>query len=140
MIGLTYSFILLPIVNSLFIFLIPKKRAELFRPLTVFLSLIPLGLCLYVFLNQDLKTSFYVVDKFSWISAYGIDLIIVNFYPFQKIVMESKKSKDIIENIREVNTNILLIANKVDLIEKNENKRSTNANEEKLMISIKREF
>ena len=76
MIGLTYSFILLPIVNSLFILLIPKKRAELFRPLTVFLSLIPLGLCLYVFLNQNLKTSFYVVDKFSWISAYGIDLII----------------------------------------------------------------
>ena len=76
MIGLTYSFILLPIVNSLFIFLIPKRRAELFRPLTIFLSLIPLGLCLYVFLNQDLKTSFYVVDKFSWISAYGIDLII----------------------------------------------------------------
>ena len=76
MIGLTYSFILLPIVNSLFIFLIPKKSAELFRPLTVFLSLIPLGLCLYVFLNQNLKTSFYVVDKFSWISAYGIDLII----------------------------------------------------------------
>ena len=76
MIGLTYSFILLPIVNSLFIFFIPKKRAELFRPLTVFLSLIPLGLCLYVFLNQNLKTSFYVVDKFSWISAYGIDLII----------------------------------------------------------------
>ena len=76
MISLTYSFILLPIVNSLFIFLIPKKRAELFRPLTVFLSLIPLGLCLYVFLNQNLKTSFYVVDKFSWISAYGIDLII----------------------------------------------------------------
>ena len=76
MIGLTYSFILLPIVNSLFILLIPKRRAELFRPLTFFLSLIPLGLCLYVFLNQDLKTSFYVVDKFSWISAYGIDLII----------------------------------------------------------------
>ncbi len=76
MIGLTYSFILLPIVNSLFILLIPKRRAELFRPLTIFLSLIPLGLCLYVFLNQDLKTSFYVVDKFSWISAYGIDLII----------------------------------------------------------------
>ena len=76
MIGLTYSFILLPIINSLFIFSIPKKRAELFRPLTIFLSLIPIGLCLYVFLNQNLKTSFYVVDKFSWISAYGIDLII----------------------------------------------------------------
>ena len=29
----------------------------------------------------------------------SIDLIIVNFYPFQKIVMKSKKSKDIIENI-----------------------------------------
>ena len=76
MIGLTYSFILLPIINSLVILSIPKKRAELFRPLTIFLSLIPLGLCLYVFLNQNLKTSFYVVDKFSWISAYGIDLII----------------------------------------------------------------
>ena len=48
-----------------------------------------------------------------------------------------QNDKDIIENIREVNTNILLIANKVDLIEKNENKRSTNANEEKLMISVK---
>ena len=29
----------------------------------------------------------------------SIDLIIVNFYPFQKIVMKTKKSKDIIENI-----------------------------------------
>ena len=48
-----------------------------------------------------------------------------------------QNDKDIIENIREVNTNILLIANKVDLIEKNENKRSTNADEEKLMISVK---
>ena len=48
-----------------------------------------------------------------------------------------QNDKDIIENIREVNTNILLIANKIDLIEKNENKSSTNANEEKLMISIK---
>ena len=48
-----------------------------------------------------------------------------------------QNDKDIIENIRKVNTNILLIANKVDLIEKNENKRSTNANEEKLMISVK---
>ena len=48
-----------------------------------------------------------------------------------------QNDKDIIENIREVNTNILLIANKVDLIEKNENKRSTNSNEEKLMISVK---
>ena len=28
-----------------------------------------------------------------------IDLIIVNFYPFQKVVLDSKRSKDIIENI-----------------------------------------
>ena len=28
-----------------------------------------------------------------------IDLIIVNFYPFQKVVMDSKRSKDIVENI-----------------------------------------
>ena len=74
MIGLTYSFVLIPLVSTIFIFLIPKRRAELFRPLTIFLSLIPLGLCLYIFLNQNLKTSFNVVDKFSWISAYGINL------------------------------------------------------------------
>lgn len=74
MIGLTYSFVLIPLINTIFIFLIPKRRAELFRPLTIFLSLIPLGLCLYIFLNQNLKTSFNVVDKFSWISAYGINL------------------------------------------------------------------
>ena len=76
MISLAYSFILLPIVNSIFIFLVPKRRGELFRPLSIFLSLIPLGLCLYMFINQDLKTSFVVVDSISWISAYGIDLII----------------------------------------------------------------
>ena len=76
MISLAYSFILLPIVNSSFIFLVPKRRGELFRPLSIFLSLIPLGLCLYMFINQDLKTSFVVVDSISWISAYGIDLII----------------------------------------------------------------
>ena len=29
----------------------------------------------------------------------SIDLIVVNFYPFQKVVMKSKNSKDIIENI-----------------------------------------
>ena len=29
----------------------------------------------------------------------SIDLIIVNFYPFQKVVMETKNSKDIIDNI-----------------------------------------
>ena len=28
-----------------------------------------------------------------------IDLIVVNFYPFQKVVMDSKRSKDIVENI-----------------------------------------
>ena len=43
MIGLTYSFVLIPLVSTIFIFLIPKRRAELFRPLTIFLSLIPLN-------------------------------------------------------------------------------------------------
>ena len=56
--------------------MVPKRRGELFRPLSIFLSLIPLGLCFYMFINQDLKTSFVVVDSISWISAYGIDLII----------------------------------------------------------------
>ena len=38
MIGLTYSFVLIPLVSTIFIFLIPKRRAELFRPLTIFLT------------------------------------------------------------------------------------------------------
>ena len=29
----------------------------------------------------------------------SLDLIVVNFYPFQKIVMNSKSNKEIIENI-----------------------------------------
>ena len=32
----------------------------------------------------------------------SIDLIVVNFYPFQKIVSESKNAKRIIENMKEV--------------------------------------
>ena len=76
MIGLAYSFIILPIISSIFIFIIPNKRNELFRPLTIFLTLIPLGLCLYMFINQDLKSSFVAVDSISWINAYGINLII----------------------------------------------------------------
>ena len=76
MTGLVYSFILLPVINSILVFLIPNRRKELFRPLTVYLSLIPLGLCLYMFVNQNLKTSFLEVDSIPWITAYGIDLII----------------------------------------------------------------
>ena len=44
---------------------------------------------------------------------------------------------DIIENIRDVNTNILLAANKVDLMKTNERENSTKAKKETLMISIK---
>ena len=76
MTSLIYSFILLPVINSILVFLIPDRRKELFRPLTVYLSLIPLGLCLYMFVNQNLKTSFLEVDSIPWITAYGIDLII----------------------------------------------------------------
>jgi len=76
MTSLIYSFILLPVINSILVFLIPDRRKELFRPLTVYLSLIPLGFCLYMFVNQNLKTSFLEVDSIPWITAYGIDLII----------------------------------------------------------------
>ena len=44
---------------------------------------------------------------------------------------------NIIENIKEVNINILLIANKVDLIKAKEEDRSAETNLKKLMISIK---
>ena len=76
MISLAYSFILIPFLNAFLVFSIPKRRSELFRPLTIFLSLIPLGLCLYMFINQNLKTSFIIIDAISWISAYGIEIMI----------------------------------------------------------------
>ncbi|MEL0117116.1 MAG: bifunctional phosphoribosylaminoimidazolecarboxamide formyltransferase/IMP cyclohydrolase [Pelagibacteraceae bacterium] len=76
----------------------------------------------------------------------SLDLIIVNFYPFQKIVLNSKNNKDIIENIdiggptmvraaaKNFN-NVLIITNKNDYadlineIEKNKGKTSLNFRE-----------
>jgi len=76
----------------------------------------------------------------------SIDLIIVNFYPFQKIVINSKSNKEIIENIdiggptmvraaaKNFN-NVLIITNKSDYpdlvseIEKNNGKTSLNFRE-----------
>ena len=76
----------------------------------------------------------------------SLDLIIVNFYPFQKIVMNSKNNKEIIENIdiggptmvrsaAKNFKNVLIITNKNDYsdlineIEKNEGKTTLNFRE-----------
>jgi phosphoribosylaminoimidazolecarboxamide formyltransferase / IMP cyclohydrolase len=76
----------------------------------------------------------------------SIDLIIVNFYPFQKIVINSKSNKEIIENIdiggptmvrsaAKNFRNVLIITNKNDYldlineIEKNKGKTSLNFRE-----------
>ena len=76
----------------------------------------------------------------------SIDLIIVNFYPFQKVVTNSKSNKDIIENIdiggptmvrsaAKNFKNVLIITNKNDYpdlineIEKNKGKTSLNFRE-----------
>ncbi len=75
-----------------------------------------------------------------------IDLIIVNFYPFQKVVMETKNSKDIVENIdiggptmvraaAKNFKNVTIITNKNDYVplikelEKNKGKTSINFRE-----------
>ena len=80
----------------------------------------------------------------------SIDLIIVNFYPFQKIITESKNSKKIIENIdiggptmvrsaaKNFN-NVTIITNKNDygnlIQELNRNKGSSSLNFRELMSS-----
>ena len=71
---LIYTLMLFPLVGSLVIFMMPKSRSELFRPIAIFLSIIPFGLCLYLFSNSKSKGSFVDIDTINWIKSYGISL------------------------------------------------------------------
>ena len=71
---LIYSLMLFPLVGSLVIFMMPKSRSELFRPIAIFLSIIPFGLCLYLFSNSKSKGSFVDIHTIDWIKSYGISL------------------------------------------------------------------
>ena len=71
---LIYTLMLFPLIGSLVIFTMPKSRSELFRPIAIFLSIIPFGLCLYLFTNSQSKGSFDNIHTIDWIKSYGISL------------------------------------------------------------------
>jgi len=72
--GLIYTLILFPLFGAVVIFLMPKKRFELFQPLAIFLSIIPFSVCLYLFSNENSKDSYQQFDSINWISSYGIKI------------------------------------------------------------------
>ena len=72
--GLIYTLILFPLFGAMVIFLMPKKRFELFQPLAIFLSIIPFSVCLYLFSNENGKGSYQQFDSINWISSYGIKI------------------------------------------------------------------
>ena len=72
--GLIYTLILFPLVGALIIFSMPKNRSELFQPLAIFLSIIPFSICLYLFSNDNSKSSYQEFESINWISSYGIKI------------------------------------------------------------------
>ena len=72
--ALIYTLMLFPLIGSLVIFMMPKSRSELFRPIAIFLSIIPFGLCMYLFTNSQSKGSFVNIHTIDWIKSYGISL------------------------------------------------------------------
>ena len=72
--GLIYTLILFPLFGAVVIFLMPKKRFELFQPLAIFLSIIPFSVCLYLLSNENSKDSYQQFDSINWISSYGIKI------------------------------------------------------------------
>ena len=72
--GLIYALILFPLIGALIIFSMPKNRSELFQPLAIFLSIIPFSICLYLFSNDNSKSSYQEFESINWISSYGIKI------------------------------------------------------------------
>ncbi|MFL2681148.1 MAG: NuoM family protein [Candidatus Actinomarina sp.] len=63
-----------PLIGALIIFSMPKNRSELFQPLAIFLSIIPFSICLYLFSNDNSKSSYQEFESINWISSYGIKI------------------------------------------------------------------
>lgn len=61
-------------MGALIIFSMPKNRSELFQPLAIFLSIIPFSICLYLFSNDNSKSSYQEFESINWISSYGIKI------------------------------------------------------------------
>ena len=71
-----------PILFSLVLALIPKERKELFFPLAIFGSTIPVATALYLYINQQPDQSgdeLRIREQFetiSWIKPYVIDWVL----------------------------------------------------------------
>ena len=71
-----------PILFSLVLTLIPKERKELFYPLAIFGSTIPVATALYLYINQQPEPPIDAVrnreqfETIAWIKPYGIDWVL----------------------------------------------------------------
>ena len=71
-----------PILFSLVLTLIPKERKELFFPLAIFGSTIPVATALYLYINQQPEPPIDAVrnreqfETIAWIKPYGIDWVL----------------------------------------------------------------
>ena len=71
-----------PIFFSFVLALIPKERKELFFPLAIFGSTIPVATALYLYINQQPEPPIDIVrnreqfETISWIKPYGIDWVL----------------------------------------------------------------
>jgi NADH-quinone oxidoreductase subunit M len=69
-----FSLLLVPLFGSFFIFIIPKNRVELFRPVSILFTLISLTQAVYLLFDSKLTGNFKTYASFEWISLYGLDL------------------------------------------------------------------
>ena len=69
-----FSLLLVPLFGSFFIFVIPKNRVELFRPVSILFTLISLTQTVYLLFDSKLTGNFKTYASFEWISLYGLDL------------------------------------------------------------------
>jgi NADH-quinone oxidoreductase subunit M len=66
------ALILLPVAGALIVSLIPRRRAELFLPLGVAVSLIPLGVAGYLFTTFQPAAEFQFVERVPWYEPWGL--------------------------------------------------------------------
>lgn len=74
MIELIFSFIFVPFLGSIIIFLLPKTRSELYRPISIAISLITLTNSIYLLFSEYSKTEFNILYRFTWIKSYGLEI------------------------------------------------------------------
>ena len=70
------SLLAVPLLGALLIFSLPTNRKELFRPISILVTLISLTQSIYILTKDSSKSEFIITSKYSWIQTYGLDLSI----------------------------------------------------------------